>query len=163
MPVQLCEEGDMAELSCFWCCLICHPCISFLEVFFQNPNPVAPYSIMSLSGNQYITHLLWKMRVQPLDPMQMKSQFDPEKPCLTHTSSSTLSSEGVGKSCLPLHSTDKIFQPVHDLTIGVEFGARMITVENKPMRYHASLLENESSAIGSCADEERGGSFVGNQ
>ncbi|KAL6535014.1 Ras-related protein Rab-2A [Orobanche minor] len=76
---------------------------------------------------------------------------------------------GVGKSCLPLHSTDTRFQPVHDLTIGVEFGARMITVENKPMwlqiwdTYHASLLENESSAIGSCAEEERGGSFVGHQ
>ncbi|KAL6581010.1 Ras-related protein Rab-2A [Orobanche minor] len=62
-----------------------------------------------------------------------------------------------------LHSTDKRFQQVHDLTIGVEFGARMITVENKPMRYHASLLKNESSAIGSCAEEDRGGSFVGQQ
>ena len=37
---------------------------------------------------------------------------------------------GVGKSCLLLQFTDKRFQPVHDLTIGVEFGARMITVEN---------------------------------
>lgn len=35
---------------------------------------------------------------------------------------------GVGKSCLLLQFTDKRFQPVHDLTIGVEFGARMITV-----------------------------------
>jgi Ras-related protein Rab-2A len=34
----------------------------------------------------------------------------------------------VGKSCLLLQFTDKRFQPVHDLTIGVEFGARMITV-----------------------------------
>ena len=33
---------------------------------------------------------------------------------------------GVGKSCLLLQFTDKRFQPVHDLTIGVEFGARMI-------------------------------------
>ena len=31
---------------------------------------------------------------------------------------------GVGKSCLLLQFTDKRFQPVHDLTIGVEFGAR---------------------------------------
>uniref|UniRef100_A0A1I8FVF7 Ras-related protein Rab-2A n=1 Tax=Macrostomum lignano TaxID=282301 RepID=A0A1I8FVF7_9PLAT len=30
---------------------------------------------------------------------------------------------GVGKSCLLLQFTDKRFQPVHDLTIGVEFGA----------------------------------------
>mmetsp|Transcript_7761 Transcript_7761/g.11311 ORF Transcript_7761/g.11311 Transcript_7761/m.11311 type:complete len:216 (+) Transcript_7761:140-787(+) len=37
---------------------------------------------------------------------------------------------GVGKSCLLLQFTDKRFQPVHDLTIGVEFGARMITVED---------------------------------
>jgi Ras-related protein Rab-2A len=34
---------------------------------------------------------------------------------------------GVGKSCLLLQFTDKRFQPVHDLTIGVEFGARMIS------------------------------------
>lgn len=37
---------------------------------------------------------------------------------------------GVGKSCLLLQFTDKRFQQVHDLTIGVEFGARMITLEN---------------------------------
>ena len=43
-------------------------------------------------------------------------------------------SAGVGKSCLLLQFTDKRFQPVHDLTIGVEFGARMITIENKPIK-----------------------------
>lgn len=37
---------------------------------------------------------------------------------------------GVGKSCLLLQFTDKRFQPVHDLTIGVEFGARMISVQD---------------------------------
>jgi Ras-related protein Rab-2A len=37
---------------------------------------------------------------------------------------------GVGKSCLLLQFTDKRFQPVHDLTIGVEFGARMITLDS---------------------------------
>lgn len=41
---------------------------------------------------------------------------------------------GVGKSCLLLQFTDKRFQPVHDLTIGVEFGARMITIANKPVK-----------------------------
>jgi len=41
---------------------------------------------------------------------------------------------GVGKSCLLLQFTDKRFQPVHDLTIGVEFGARMITVNNKRIK-----------------------------
>jgi len=41
---------------------------------------------------------------------------------------------GVGKSCLLLQFTDKRFQPVHDLTIGVEFGARMITIDNKQLK-----------------------------
>ena len=41
---------------------------------------------------------------------------------------------GVGKSCLLLQFTDKRFQPVHDLTIGVEFGARMITIEGKQIK-----------------------------
>ncbi|KAL6517064.1 hypothetical protein OROHE_018024 [Orobanche hederae] len=34
---------------------------------------------------------------------------------------------------------------------------------NLTSKYHASLLENENSAIGSCADEERGSYFVGHQ
>ena len=37
----------------------------------------------------------------------------------------------MGKSCLLLQFTDKRFQPVHDLTIGVEFGARMINLDEK--------------------------------
>ncbi|KAH7858971.1 hypothetical protein Vadar_029978 [Vaccinium darrowii] len=41
---------------------------------------------------------------------------------------------GVGKSCLLLQFTDKRFQPIHDLTIGVEFGTRMIAIENKPVK-----------------------------
>ena len=41
---------------------------------------------------------------------------------------------GVGKSCLLLQFTDKRFQPVHDLTIGVEFGARMINIDGKQVR-----------------------------
>ena len=41
---------------------------------------------------------------------------------------------GVGKSCLLLQFTDKRFQPVHDLTIGVEFGARMISIDNKNIK-----------------------------
>mmetsp|Transcript_388 Transcript_388/g.442 ORF Transcript_388/g.442 Transcript_388/m.442 type:complete len:216 (+) Transcript_388:95-742(+) len=40
----------------------------------------------------------------------------------------------VGKSCLLLQFTDKRFQPVHDLTIGVEFGARMINIDNKQIK-----------------------------
>jgi len=41
---------------------------------------------------------------------------------------------GVGKSCLLLQFTDKRFRPVHDLTIGVEFGARMIDIDNKQIK-----------------------------
>eukprot|EP00301_Raphidiophrys_heterophryoidea_P027533 c969_g1_i1.p1 GENE.c969_g1_i1~~c969_g1_i1.p1 ORF type:complete len:208 (+),score=33.07 c969_g1_i1:44-667(+) len=41
---------------------------------------------------------------------------------------------GVGKSCLLLQFTDKRFQTVHDLTIGVEFGARMVTIDNKQVK-----------------------------
>jgi Ras-related protein Rab-2A len=43
-------------------------------------------------------------------------------------------STGVGKSCLLLQFTDKRFQPVHDLTIGVEFGARMVTIDNRQIK-----------------------------
>lgn len=41
---------------------------------------------------------------------------------------------GVGKSCLTLQFTDKRFQPVHDLTIGVELGVRTITIDNQPVK-----------------------------
>ncbi|CAM0951904.1 unnamed protein product [Alopecurus aequalis] len=41
---------------------------------------------------------------------------------------------GVGKSCLLLQFTDKRFQPVHDLTIGVEFGNQMVTIDNKKIK-----------------------------
>lgn len=41
---------------------------------------------------------------------------------------------GVGKSCLLLQFTDKRFQPVHDLTIGVEFGARLVTIDGKQIK-----------------------------
>lgn len=42
--------------------------------------------------------------------------------------------EGVGKSCLLLQFTDKRFHQQHDLTIGVEFGARMITIDSKNIK-----------------------------
>jgi len=41
---------------------------------------------------------------------------------------------GSGKSCLLLQFTDKRFQPVHDLTIGVEFGARLVTIDKRQMK-----------------------------
>ena len=44
------------------------------------------------------------------------------------------SSIGVGKSCLLLQFTDKRFRQQHDLTIGVEFGARTIQINNKNIK-----------------------------
>ena len=41
---------------------------------------------------------------------------------------------GVGKSCLLLQFTDKRFQPIHDVTIGVEFGARLMTVNEEQIK-----------------------------
>jgi len=41
---------------------------------------------------------------------------------------------GVGKSCLLLQFTDKRFRTDHDLTIGVEFGARLVTIDNKQIK-----------------------------
>lgn len=43
-------------------------------------------------------------------------------------------SPGVGKSCLLLQFTDKRFLHVHDLTIGVEFGSRMVSVAGKQVK-----------------------------
>jgi len=40
----------------------------------------------------------------------------------------------VGKSCLLLQFTDKRFQAQHDLTIGVEFGSRTISVDNNQVK-----------------------------
>ena len=37
----------------------------------------------------------------------------------------------VGKSCILLQFTDKRFQPVHDVTIGVEFGANMVQLNHQ--------------------------------
>ncbi|KAJ2160124.1 Ras- protein Rab-2A [Coemansia sp. RSA 552] len=41
---------------------------------------------------------------------------------------------GVGKSCLLLQFTDHRFLPSHDLTIGVEFGARIVSVDKKNIK-----------------------------
>merc|ERR1712021_279944 len=66
--------------------------------------------------------------------------FESDFDCLTAMSYSYLfkyiiiGDTGVGKSCLLLQFTDKRFQPVHDLTIGVEFGARMINIEGKQIK-----------------------------
>ena len=41
---------------------------------------------------------------------------------------------GVGKSCLLLQFTDKRFRHDHDLTIGVEFGSRMLSMDQKEIK-----------------------------
>ncbi|KAF8820306.1 putative small GTPase Rab2 [Cardiosporidium cionae] len=41
---------------------------------------------------------------------------------------------GVGKSCLLLQFTDKRFRADHDLTIGVEFGARTVTIDSTQIK-----------------------------
>jgi len=41
---------------------------------------------------------------------------------------------GVGKSCLLLQFIDKRFRPKHEVTIGVEFGARMISLDSKNIK-----------------------------
>ena len=53
---------------------------------------------------------------------------------LLFDATTTIIITGVGKSCLLLQFTDKRFQPVHDLTIGVEFGARMINIADKSIK-----------------------------
>ncbi|KYK69882.1 Ras family protein [Toxoplasma gondii TgCatPRC2] len=44
------------------------------------------------------------------------------------------SSAGVGKSCLLLQFTDKRFRTDHDLTIGVEFGARLVSIAGRQVK-----------------------------
>ena len=41
---------------------------------------------------------------------------------------------GVGKSCMLLQFIDKRFRSKHEVTIGVEFGARMISIDNKNIK-----------------------------
>ena len=42
----------------------------------------------------------------------------------------TIGDSGVGKSNLMLRFTDNRYQSAHDVTIGVEFGARILSVED---------------------------------
>jgi len=49
---------------------------------------------------------------------------------------------GVGKSCLLLQFTDKRFQPVHYLTVGVVLGARMVTIDGKQIKLQRSQKRN---------------------
>ena len=57
---------------------------------------------------------------------------------------------GVGKSCLLSQFIDKRFKEKHDVTIGVEFGARMISFDNKNIKLQIwdTVRENERETIG---------------
>ena len=41
---------------------------------------------------------------------------------------------GVGKSCLLLQFVDRRFSAVHDLTIGVDFGSRIIDLDGERVK-----------------------------
>lgn len=42
--------------------------------------------------------------------------------------------KAVGKSCLLLQFTENKFRNKHDLTIGVEFGSKLIEIDNKVIK-----------------------------
>jgi len=50
------------------------------------------------------------------------------------TSNKCSDSKGVGKSCMLLQFLEKKFKFDHDSTIGVEFGSKVITASNKPIK-----------------------------
>ena len=54
--------------------------------------------------------------------------------CLSSSSNLLFYLSGVGKSCISLQFIDKKFRAKHEVTIGVEFGARMIAIENKNIK-----------------------------
>ena len=41
---------------------------------------------------------------------------------------------GVGKSCLTMQFTDRGFQSKHHVTVGVEFGSKMIHIRDKAIK-----------------------------
>lgn len=56
----------------------------------------------------------------------------------------------MGKSCLLLQFTDKRFQPVHDLTIGVEFGARMISIDGRQIKLQIWDTVSDATTVHAC-------------
>ena len=58
---------------------------------------------------------------------------------------------GVGKSCLLLQFIDHRFRQKHEVTIGVEFGAKMITVGDKSIKlqiWDTVIIDNNSGRSG---------------
>eukprot|EP00179_Madagascaria_erythrocladioides_P013096 CAMPEP_0198370788 /NCGR_PEP_ID=MMETSP1450-20131203/156895_1 /TAXON_ID=753684 ORGANISM="Madagascaria erythrocladiodes, Strain CCMP3234" /NCGR_SAMPLE_ID=MMETSP1450 /ASSEMBLY_ACC=CAM_ASM_001115 /LENGTH=243 /DNA_ID=CAMNT_0044078333 /DNA_START=94 /DNA_END=825 /DNA_ORIENTATION=+ len=54
----------------------------------------------------------------------------------------------VGKSCILLQFTDTRFQPVHDLTIGVEFGSRTISFQGEQVKLQICFQPVHDLTIG---------------
>lgn len=58
---------------------------------------------------------------------------------------------GVGKSCLLLQFVDRRFSAVHDLTIGVDFGSRIIAVKDQKIKLQiVSILTHDVFLIHTC-------------
>jgi len=72
--------------------------------------------------------------VSALTPAALSLSLSRPRLHCAHSADIIIGDTGVGKSCLLLQFTDKRFQPVHDLTIGVEFGARMVKIQEKPIK-----------------------------
>lgn len=62
----------------------------------------------------------------------------------------TIGDSGVGKSNLMLRFTDNRYQSAHDVTIGVEFGARILSVEDDK----TALTKNLKCQIWDTAGQE---------
>ena len=63
--------------------------------------------------------------------MLSKKQSAPKSPKISMV---VIGDTGVGKSCLLLQFIDKRFSSVHDLTIGVDFGTRIIEIGGEKVK-----------------------------
>ena len=111
-----CELGLYAGYGCHDCVM---DRITFSSVFFWRP--LASFTIISPLAHSFSVSFTGIISTRWMLFYLLGGYYD----CFA---------SGVGKSCLLLQFTDKRFQPVHDLTIGVEFGARMVTIDNKQVK-----------------------------
>lgn len=103
--------------KCGFCLLPLVTAMSYSYLFkYERPPPQSSVSSLTAKFGSF-----WVVRVSPPAPLPSSRYI-------------IIGDTGVGKSCLLLQFTDKRFQQVHDLTIGVEFGARMITIDNKQVK-----------------------------
>ncbi|KAB2628444.1 ras-related protein RABB1b [Pyrus ussuriensis x Pyrus communis] len=68
------------------------------------------------------------------------------------TNSENGTRSGVIKSCLMLQFKDKRFQPVHDFTIGIEFKARMVTIDGHPFLFSVYRSSSRRRSVWSSSD-----------